>query len=396
MIEVRAVPRSRWSALLLLVLLAAGGATALSGCGQGPASGRSASALYPLMVHGEMCYVNRAGEVVIPREFNFAFPFSEGIAAVTFDEIHGGASGLIDATGQVVLNTDGGEFSEGLAAISDDDGFWTFVDRTGNVVLPGPYSGIPQPFVDGLAIIADPDTGGYGVIDTNGRWVVAPQYQQILAFSEGFAAVQGKDGLWGYVDKAGQMVVPPRFTDVDGGAQLYAYSADPSPAGPFSAGLAAVHTEAGWGFIDMTGAWVIPAQFEQAGAFAEGVAAVESGGLWGYVDRTGAWVVRPQYEHAAAFDQGVAVAESGGVYGLIDRTGAWVIPAQYKAIQPFSEGLAGVENQEDFWGYVDATGTLVIPTEYRAVHPFLDGAAVVRPEGNTEILVDQTGKHLTK
>ena len=56
--------------------------------------------------------------------------------------------------------------------------------------------------------------GGY--LNAKGDWAIKPQFDGLSDFSEGLAAVNmgancGMGGKWGYVDKAGQSVIPFRF-----------------------------------------------------------------------------------------------------------------------------------------------------------------------------------------
>src|SRR5439155_26449391 len=54
--------------------------------------------------------------------------------------------------------------------------------------------------------------GGYGFIDKTGK-VVLQLYQNAMGFSEGLAAVADAEvaGRWGYIDKSGALVVPYQF-----------------------------------------------------------------------------------------------------------------------------------------------------------------------------------------
>jgi len=42
----------------------------------------------------------------------------------------------------------------------------------------------------------------WGYINTEGKWVINPQFEHVNDFSEGLAAVE-KDGEWGFIDKQG-------------------------------------------------------------------------------------------------------------------------------------------------------------------------------------------------
>ena len=63
---------------------------------------------------------------------------------------------------------------------------------------------------------------------------------------------------WGYVDKAGTLVINPQFERAE----------------PFAAGLAGVRLGRRWGFVDAAGKLSINPQFDGAGSFSDGLAAV--------------------------------------------------------------------------------------------------------------------------
>lgn len=68
-----------------------------------------------------------------------------------------------------------------------------------------------------------------------------------------------------------------------------------------------IHQERKVGYIDQTGAVVIPPRFTAAFAFAEGRAAFEENDQTGYIDESGATVIPPQFEFGAfAFHEGLA------------------------------------------------------------------------------------------
>lgn len=89
------------------------------------------------------------------------------------------------------------------------------------------------------------------------------------------------NGLWGYANSHSPqaLAIRPRFTH----------------ALQFSEGLAAVAIANKWGYIDASGAFRIPAQFQAAAPFSGGVARVTSAGgkQVRYIDTTGAFVPGP-------------------------------------------------------------------------------------------------------
>jgi hypothetical protein len=123
--------------------------------------------------------------------------------------------------------------------------------------------------------------------------VTPSEYDQATQFSEGLAGVK-TDGKWGFIDKTGQIVIPPHF---DWGAD---YDLGFFAIGPrFSEGLAAVEIDGKWGFIDKSGQMVIQPQFAKPSLFAKpyyfvgGLALVLAGEEWGYIDKAGKYVWGP-------------------------------------------------------------------------------------------------------
>lgn len=149
---------------------------------------------------------------------------------------------------------------------------------------------------------------------------------EICPYHEGLAAISIGPG-WGFLDRAGRMVIEPKFDE----------------AGSFSQGLAPVARDDKWGFIDTHGEWRIPAAFDEVQGFHEGLAVARTGDKTGYIDQQGHWAIAPQFIDANDFVHGVAVVSIK--YGhdlLIDHTG--------KVIRDFGPGyrIARVQQRDRF------------------------------------------------
>lgn len=220
-------------------------------------------------------YMDKSGKIVISPMWDgvqayAGFPFSERLAAVNFvlsDGRHCG--GYIDDSGKFVIKPVfqyATPFSEGFAVVVAQNGTSGYIDKTGQWLI-GPQFAVAYPFRSGLATtknfsfeIACGSKGSrfsstpeiryfdkagkevsqiqaqkIGRIDSNSlaflKSVVDREatiddksFDEVRPFCDGMAAVK-KNGLWGFIDSTGKLVIEPQFYRVE----------------DFSDGLAAVH-----------------------------------------------------------------------------------------------------------------------------------------------------------
>jgi len=169
-------------------------------------------------------FVTTEGEWAIPPQFDDARPFHQGLAAVSKD----GLWGYIDPSGAFVIEPrwqKAQSFSEGLAAVHEEGAGWGYINPGGQWAIE-PRFGRAGPFSEGLAAVAEgsPDSEGwagqrtYGYIDPQGEWVIEPRFRNAEVFSSGRAAVtEGSDTSYflhfsGYIDRAGELVIPGPYT----------------------------------------------------------------------------------------------------------------------------------------------------------------------------------------
>lgn len=117
-----------------------------------------------------------------------------------------------------------------------------------------------------------------------------------------------------------------------------------------------------WGYVDKMGEYVIPPSFEAAEIFSEGLAAVKIGGKWGFIDQTGNVVIEPSYDEITpcyadsqivGFENGKSLAD--GFY--IDHEGKSIgIYAEDKQRQQ----LVGKDNSEKYDLFKDQTQGLQV------------------------------------
>jgi hypothetical protein len=162
------------------------------------------------MEGGKNGYVNRDGELVIPctiDDWN-CWDFHEGYAKI--------GKNLIDREGTTQFSRSGLDttFSEGLIAVhhAHGDSYTTdYVDATGAVKFT--VKGAGHEFSEGLAAIYSRNKL-YGFIDKSGKYVIPPRFESAKSFSNGLAAVRIQGGDWGYIDRTGKLVTPTHFNEV--------------------------------------------------------------------------------------------------------------------------------------------------------------------------------------
>ena len=209
----------------------------------------------------------------------------------------------------------------------------------------------------GLFVVTQ--NGRVGYIDREGEVVIPPQFDRAYGFTDGLAVVE-IGGRYGYIDEEGRFAINPRFDD--------AFS--------FYEGLAAFKAGDRMGYLDRDGEVVIPPQFEDAGDFKQGLARVRVGGRHGYIDEEGKFAINPQFDEAQPFSEGRAAVKVGGRWGFIDRDGKMVVPAQYEEAFDFAEGKALVKSNGSY-GFIDEDGEVVIAPQFDNAYSFSEGLASV-------------------
>jgi hypothetical protein len=214
-----------------------------------------------------------------------------------------GKFGLVDRTlrplTEVKFDSIAGFFNG--TAIARADGKFGYLNPDGNWLIEPRFEAAGN-FVGGYAIAAA--NGKFGCITLSGTWEIEPQFQdkffnctlvtklanarpaaghpggtspidpriqKIAALTPGFYTVK-LEGKFGVVNDAFDWVIEPRW-------QSYGMF--------FRNGLVAAKFDDKWGFIDASGAQIIPAMFEGFGFFERGIAWMQFGSSWCAINRLG-------------------------------------------------------------------------------------------------------------
>lgn len=152
-----------------------------------------------------------------------------------------------------------------------------------------------------------------------------------------------------------------------------------------------------WGFVNRKGEIVIKPQFEEVTDFGpEGVAVVRIAGNYTFIDRKGKKLVKPVYDGIWGFHERPAGLKVSNRWGYMNKGGKVVVDALPLHSPRFSSGLTPVEVNGK-WGYAGTNGEIVIKPQYYRVWPFRDGLGEVwiSPNPNTKVgYIDKTGEYV--
>jgi len=250
---------------------------------------------------------------------------------------------------------------------------------------------------------------------------VKPQFYQCRSISDGLAAFlvdNSKRSLWGYVDPHGNVAIPPSFEwagDFSEGvatasvnkqivfidhAGKILFKKEPMripgtwQGGPvdlrFSGNLMAFPDPltGKFGYIDRSGQFLIPPQFDAAYPFHDGLARIAAASRFGYIDSKGAFVIQPVFKKATDFHEGFAAAvqESRGqtVVGFIDNTGQFRISSPFDPSEVYNIMNGNYDNEVSKFNSFAKSETfpwiLLLQDDGNPASPsrFVEGLAVVR------------------
>ena len=168
-------------------------------------------------------FLDKAGKKIIQEEFDSAGNFSEGLALVTQGEL----TYFINAQGKTVfempqgLYTETPEFSDGVLLVSNSDAEeaegirYSYLDKTGKVVLSLPKGYLPGSFHEGLALVHFMDNSS-GYINKAGETLIRLPEDATNAgrFNEGHAVYYTQDGSGNLMPHIMKNPLRP-FADID-------------------------------------------------------------------------------------------------------------------------------------------------------------------------------------
>src|SRR5471030_670925 len=220
-----------------------------------------------------------------------------------------------------------------------------------------------------------------------------------LSFQQGLSpvmmgAARDSQGLWGFVDLTGHMVIEPEFRDVRG----------------FSNDLAAARKDDKFGYIDTKGHWAIEPRFTRATDFnGQGTALVVIDNRLALIDRKGT-VVQTLPFSAALDSQGFVKGQSLASVQVQVSPTLWnaqsgkslALPEDVMALQPLQSDLVPAQKRDSadsgYWGYLDQNGEWAIDPMILKTRnaPLLNGDVVAVKDKANWTFLNRQGVSLSK
>lgn len=161
-------------------------------------------------------FANAVGKVVIPCQFIDARPFNGNHTMVAQQKKEETVWNIIDATGKIVQSPeyqDAGTFQNGFCPVLHKEK-WGLVDSQLELIaskLEYTFSDDNEKWSYARSKQGDPiafsKEGKYGFINTQGKTIVKPKYDEAFSFVDGTSRVQ-LGGKFGLIDPTGNEVLP--------------------------------------------------------------------------------------------------------------------------------------------------------------------------------------------
>lgn len=149
-----------------------------------------------------------------------------------------------------------------------------------------------------------------------------------------------------------------------------------------------------WGFKDEDGEVVVEARYSLVLGFYESRAVVARGELWGLIDKCGREVIEPKYDELSYDNSHYAYVNYLGAMGVVDRSGREIVKCQWDWVAECSQGLFLVR-LGDLYGYLSEYGEVVIEPKYLDANSFDEnGYAKVSLDGESSYFINTEEKRV--
>ena len=283
------------------------------------------------------------------------------------------------------------EKNESLAGLADR--------ATGEVVVPVEYSdtGLYDWGIENGFIVAERDgTDGCELIEIGVGPVELPEgvyLDYVVEVSDGLVIYRNEDGLYGYINTEGEIVIPAQFDAacdfrdgyaevglleevevhaiIDRSGNVVVSGLDATYYGVVNGALFVETPDSAWSLIELDGTvrcyveapewcynpWLY--QFAEDGPLWVEYEMEDEPCCWGIADTDGQWLAEPGLHVSVDFDEPWLAVGKEGRWGYTDAYGNTVLPFIYAEAEHFDGALARVQFDESTEGYINRSGEVV-------------------------------------
>ncbi|OYU95463.1 MAG: hypothetical protein CFE21_09985 [Bacteroidetes bacterium B1(2017)] len=382
------------------------------------------------------------GDTVFSFKYNGIEVYYENYFSVELNQHFG----LIDAKGKTILPIefdilnahyyDGTSNPKchfaGIVGQVSKNGFQTYILPDLSFLTPFIYQNI-KPFVNNYAAVKRSDLWTF--IDTTGKELVPPQFDEVFDFYQGLAASVKKGGKWGLINTSGELLTPivydyelgspsgHDFVDVRKNGKygkldssfkelipcLYDVPIEHIPGYVTKNGKVALINKDGklitdflydyigdrlypersfhyssmrignkWGFIDNKGKVLFPPQFDEVFGGSFKSYWVKIGSDYGFINAAAKFIIPCKYQDILYLENALFAVKTNGKYAFLDSTTLDLLFApRFEDVRQYTEGYIPVKLNNK-WGFANKKGGVAIPCAYEYACTFSEGRAAVK------------------
>ena len=315
-----------------------------------------------------MGYVDSADKVILDFQYLGASSFRNGLSfvhtsSVVSPDAYGKPRGqrflgIIDKKGHYVIEPRLGldvigygstTFSSPIA-FRTEEGKYGFLNLSGDVQIPAVYDDICGfgTFSEGKAAVKSGKF--WGVIDTNGEWLVPPRYDNLQYYWKGHIPFQANgEELWGFLDAQGEVALEPKYTNI-----IFNFSLE----GPW-----VVELEGKKGVLGENLEILVAPRYEKSSfrqlirsTYRGGLVFMDDSGVYKALDTQGKEIFRFPALFAEVLDavEGYYVLKGSGVAQsfLVSKSGKMLLPPEFVYLYPGEEGVITASRKDGLWGLI--------------------------------------------
>ncbi len=167
--------------------------------------------LFPIKSDGKWGIMNTKGEMIINTQYNGVWVDGDMFIIKQKDFY-----GWCDKSGKIVIlpvyrvaypfgNSE-------YTGVRSEAGFWTFIDREGHPIPEARFYETKQFVGNKFGIACDNETHRWGLVDKTGKWIVEPNFEDIIYFgSDSYLVAEVNRGSCGIIDIRGKIIANPNY-----------------------------------------------------------------------------------------------------------------------------------------------------------------------------------------